>query len=337
TLSAAAAGTAAASATRAIRTTDWVMPASRRRGRLLFWRRGYTGGGQERPGPRGPPLTPERPDGTKGARDLARSTDAGAGDWDFLGLRAVSVAADEPFLGAEPAGVILNAPVRDRARTEVKVRHAYDGDASRALDLVRAAVLVSSPDDLYRVLKLLDDRPGLEIVALRDRVLEPTPLGYRDLLVHFRFPPRDFVCAIQLQLFSILEAKRMAHPLYAEARQIQARTRPRRGFSVLVCDLFNYQVEEEEFLVDGFDGAEQATEFARRWVRDSLEELRGERRTRDEQRLLWCLFGEDAVVVGTDDEPCGYAGSSEVELFLDRPAAPGERDWSAVGPESSPP
>jgi hypothetical protein len=249
--------------------------------------------------------------------------------WSALRLRVISVAADEPFLEEDIGGLILHPSRRDRMRTELKVLRAYGGDASRALDIVRAGVLVRNIDELYATLSMIDERSGAlgyEIVGFRDRIKEPTPNGYRDMLLHIRLQS-GFIVAIQIQLFPILAAKAQAHPLYVEAQRIRTRARARVEYSVLVCDLFNYQLEEEEFLLEGFPSLDQARKVARRWVRDSVEEFRGKCRTPDEHRLLWSLFGEDAIVIEAD-----YAGSGELEFFLAQPASPMERDWAALLP-----
>jgi hypothetical protein len=249
--------------------------------------------------------------------------------WSGLPLRVISVEADEPFLGEDKGGVILHPPLRDRRRTELKVLHAHGNDASRALDIVRAGVLVRTVDEFYSILSLIDEKSsalGWEIVGFRDRVKDPTPNGYRDLLLHLRLES-GFIVAIQIQVLPILAAKVRVHPLYVEAQRIRTRARARREHAVLVCDLFNYQLEEEEFLVEGFPAPDRAREFARRWVRDSVEEFRGRRRMPDEHRLLWTFFGEDAVVIEAE-----YAGSEELDFFLSHPDSPSERDWAALVP-----
>lgn len=249
--------------------------------------------------------------------------------WSGLPLRVISVEADEPFLEEDKGGVILHPPLRDRRRTELKVLHAHGNDASRALDIVRAGVLVRTVDEFYSTLSLIDKNSsalGYEIVRFRDRVKDPTPNGYRDLLLHLRLKS-GFIVAIQIQVLPILDAKIRAHPLYVEAQRIRTRARARREHAVLVCDLFNYQLEEEEFLLEGFASLDRAREFARRWVRDSVEEFRGRRRTPDEHRLLGALFGEDAVVIEAE-----YAGSEELDFFLSHPTSPSERDWAALLP-----
>jgi hypothetical protein len=98
------------------------------------------------------------------------------------------------------------------------------------------------------------------------------------------------------------------------------------SYSVLIIDMRHYD-PEEDYLVRAFPTFELAKEFARRRVRDSVEELRGTGRTREELRRQWFAFGEDASVI--QGEP-HYAGSQELDFFIEHPATAEERDWKAV-------
>ena len=98
------------------------------------------------------------------------------------------------------------------------------------------------------------------------------------------------------------------------------------SYSVLVIDMFNYG-REEDYVVRGFQTFELAREYARRRVRDSVEDLRKPGQTREELRRQWFTFGEDASVI--QGEP-HYAGSHELDFFIEHPAAPEERDWQAI-------
>ena len=98
------------------------------------------------------------------------------------------------------------------------------------------------------------------------------------------------------------------------------------GYSVLIIDLFRHD-PEEDYVVSGFPTFELAREFARRWVRDSVEEQRQPGQSREELRRRWHTFGEDASVL--EGEP-HYAGSHELDYFVGHPARPEERDWQAV-------
>ena len=110
-------------------------------------------------------------------------------------------------------------------------------------------------------------------------------------------------------------------------------TQPREGqagtYSVMILDMFHHGNEGSSYTIDGFPTLELAMEFARRWVRDSLEELRSPSLTRAALREQWFTFGEDAVVLGGN-----YAGCSELDFFLDHPATAAERDWQAVKKEA---
>ena len=98
------------------------------------------------------------------------------------------------------------------------------------------------------------------------------------------------------------------------------------GFSVLVIDMAHYDAGEET-VVRGFPTFEAAKEYARRRVRDSVEELRAPGQSRAELRRLWHIFGEDALVTGGEER---YAGSHELDYFIAHPATEDERDWQAI-------
>ena len=90
--------------------------------------------------------------------------------------------------------------------------------------------------------------------------------------------------------------------------------------------MFHYD-SKEDYVVHGFPTFELAKEFARRWVRDSVEEQRKPGRSKAELRKMWFTFGEDASVL--QGEP-HYAGSHELDYFIEHPASAQERDWQAV-------
>jgi hypothetical protein len=97
-----------------------------------------------------------------------------------------------------------------------------------------------------------------------------------------------------------------------------------RGYSVLIVNMFHYD-SDDDYTISGFPTLELAREYARRRVRDSLEELREPGMTQAELRKRWMTFGEDAVVIGGD-----YAGGRELDFLIDNPATHEERDWKAI-------
>ena len=60
-------------------------------------------------------------------------------------------------------------------------------------------------------------------------------------------------------------------------------------------------------------------------MRSSVEHQRKSNVDREELKLLWYQFGEDATVLGND-----YAGGDELDFFLDNPATPEECDWQSI-------
>jgi hypothetical protein len=73
--------------------------------------------------------------------------------------------------------------------------------------------------------------------------------------------------------------------------------------SVLCGDFAHYQDPEEEWRVDGFRTEEAAAEYARRFVRDQVEHLRGEYPDAAALRQAFMMFGEYAMAPGFELKP----------------------------------
>ena len=106
----------------------------------------------------------------------------------------------------------------------------------------------------------------------------------------------------------------------------QERLSSSASFQVLVIDMSHYGDEEGERRVSGFPSRDEAIEYARRRIRDSIEELRKPNQAIAELKKLWLLYGEDALVPG---DPA-YSAASDLDYFLRHPATPEEGDWSAI-------
>lgn len=99
----------------------------------------------------------------------------------------------------------------------------------------------------------------------------------------------------------------------------------KESFAVLIIDNFHMD-PEEDYVIDGFPTIELAVEFARRWVRESVEESRKKSKTAEEMKKMWRTFGENAVVLDGN-----YRGSSELDYFVLNPATKREHtDWKAI-------
>ncbi|WP_198369121.1 hypothetical protein [Roseomonas rosulenta] len=75
------------------------------------------------------------------------------------------------------------------------------------------------------------------------------------------------------------------------------------GFQVLCGDFAHDQEPDEEWSVDGFASAEAAAEYARRFVRDQVEALRGEYATSEALREAYLSFGEYAIAPAFELKP----------------------------------
>jgi hypothetical protein len=96
--------------------------------------------------------------------------------------------------------------------------------------------------------------------------------------------------------------------------------------------------------IKGFPSLDEANEFARRYVRDSIERCRAPGLSPREVVEAWFMFGEDAEVleaaadmaVGVasviDSENGGWSSEGEVAFFAEEPAMAEERDWRAIDP-----
>jgi hypothetical protein len=90
------------------------------------------------------------------------------------------------------------------------------------------------------------------------------------------------------------------------------------SYSVRIIDMAHYMDESEEYTVGGFPDFEAAKAYARNHVRRSVEELCAANQPGTDLRLLWHVYGEDALVVGGEES---YAGSHDLYEFIERPEA----------------
>ncbi len=104
---------------------------------------------------------------------------------------------------------------------------------------------------------------------------------------------------------------------------------PPGGWRVRIMDLSTDEdnVVEE---IAGFPTLMQATEFARRYVRDSLERCRAPGMDPAAVLDTWHAFGEDVHLVDAGDG--GWESGPELDEFAAHPARAEERDWRALDP-----
>ena len=111
-----------------------------------------------------------------------------------------------------------------------KIATDYEGDCSRIKDLVRFTASFATCARMKQfLLRLLSSsrssQPGgggLEVLALKNKYLKPSALGYRDfnltLRVELDDSGRSHICELQVNLEEMLVAKELTHGLYEEVR-----------------------------------------------------------------------------------------------------------------------
>ncbi|MCS6931659.1 MAG: hypothetical protein NZM27_05565 [Acetobacteraceae bacterium] len=99
------------------------------------------------------------------------------------------------------------------------------------------------------------------------------------------------------------------------------------GFLVVIRDLSGGNGAEPVERIRGFRSLEHANEFARRYVRDSIERCRAPGMSAEQVLEAWFAFGEDAEVPG------GWSSGAEIRAFAETPLRDAERrNWRVLDP-----
>ena len=105
---------------------------------------------------------------------------------------------------------------------------------------------------------------------------------------------------------------------------------PTGGYRVRITD---HSAPPEDSLVEevgGFPSLAQANEFARRYVRASIESCRAPGLNDTDVLTAWLRFGEDASV--PDADPQGFQGADAAGLFAAEPADAEACNWRVLDP-----
>ena len=105
---------------------------------------------------------------------------------------------------------------------------------------------------------------------------------------------------------------------------------PQGGWRVRILDLSGGAQDNITEEIGGFETLMHANAFARRYVRDSVENCRAPGLTTKGVLEAWFAFGEDAEVV--DAGEAGWKSATELGDFVDQPASAVDRDWRALDP-----
>lgn len=133
----------------------------------------------------------------------------------FPGFRAFMRAVADEF-GSATYGPRIKG--RERARGKM----VPGVDQPRDLrDLVAGTIVHPDIGRLYRVIEALAEGRGIAVVRAKDRIAEPIPTGYRDILLNLRMD-NGFVAELQLNVPQMIEAKEgLGHKLYELQRSLK--------------------------------------------------------------------------------------------------------------------
>ncbi len=105
---------------------------------------------------------------------------------------------------------------------------------------------------------------------------------------------------------------------------------PQGGWRVRIKDNSGGAEDGISEEIGGFPTIMQANEFARRYVRDSVELCRAPGLAGRDVIEAWFAFGEDAEVVDAGD--VGWTSGASIAAFADTPATRDERNWRSLDP-----
>ena len=100
------------------------------------------------------------------------------------------------------------------------------------------------------------------------------------------------------------------------------------SFLVMCGDFAHYQDPEEEWVVTGFTSAAVAQEYARRFIRAQIEDLRGQAESQAALKEMYFSWGEYAATEGFDS-------AAWVDHCIATPASrKAETDYDALDPNT---
>jgi hypothetical protein len=151
----------------------------------------------------------------------------------------------------------LEARIKDDARREEKVRYETDGCYDGVVDYVAGAVAHDTAAQATAAAVDLAESEGHRILRLRNRLINPSRVGYSDIVANIRFS-NGHIGELQLHAQPMLDAKQAEQALYTLRRSIEAtgtlHSEPLlaalRGAAVAVYDIAHQSVAEGRQLTD---------------------------------------------------------------------------------------
>lgn len=155
--------------------------------------------------------------------------------------------------GTAPVVVGLKSKESLLAKTESRKQ----GDASRVLDVARAALVAENLDQVYSTLTVIEalaGEYGARLLKVKDRFATPSETGYRDLHLNLRIA--NHIVEVQIHLKPLYELKQAkGDALYREIRKLEAEKDPNNAEQLRKLRNEHKQLFDETFRAIQFSPA----------------------------------------------------------------------------------
>ena len=121
--------------------------------------------------------------------------------------------------------VTVMGPIKTRDRHAKKMIVDEQGDPRKVTDVTRSTVVVDKARDIPAAMASFEKSlpPGAKIVSAKDRMNNPLPGGYRDIMLHIQHPNKS-ISEVQFNTKPMMKAKMGdGHKKYEESREITAK------------------------------------------------------------------------------------------------------------------
>lgn len=134
-----------------------------------------------------------------------------------------------------------NNGLKSKQRTLEKIEGEYRGKVEKVLDIAGSKVIYNSVEDLYNALNKFANE--FDIVKFKDRIQNPLPNGYRDILMNIKMK-NGHIVEFRLHLKEMDEAAKVGHKIYEQRRTLEAIGK-KRELKVEELKLI-YQLQKQE-------------------------------------------------------------------------------------------
>lgn len=185
----------------------------------------------------------------------------------------------------------------DETRARERAQVHFPGRAEYMLDFLRMGMVFEAVDDYRALYESIPQIGSHEVVGVRDRFKRPAPSGYRDLKFYLKDKSNGLVSSLRFVAKQQLEAQTrlFLHEAMISITEVKHQLGDQPTGFVVIADNFQHNEKDALTLVHGFADLEGAVTYAKLRTYDKVRRLSRLARSSEELRMLWFLFGEEAV------------------------------------------